>query len=59
MLWLDTGAAGAYIAARDGYFTAAGLHVKIVAVTSSAAVMALGSYPLDVTVLRIASVRPQ
>jgi ABC-type glycerol-3-phosphate transport system substrate-binding protein len=45
-----TGAAGAYIAARDGYFTAPGLQVKIVAVTSSAAVMTLGSYPPDVTV---------
>ena len=35
-----TGAAGAYIAARDGYFTAAGLQVKIVAVTSSADALA-------------------
>ena len=45
-----TGAAGAYIAARDGYFTAAGLQVKIVAVTSSAdalAGLADGSIDLD------------
>ena len=45
-----TGAAGAYIAARDGYFTAAGLHVKIVAVTSSAdalAGLANGSIDVD------------
>ena len=45
-----TGAAGAYIAARDGYFTAAGLHVKIVAVTSSAdalAGLADGSIDVD------------
>jgi len=45
-----TGAAGAYIAVRDGYFTAAGLHVKIVAVTSSAdslAGLANGSIDVD------------
>ena len=45
-----TGAARAYIAARDGYFTPAGLHVKIIAVTSSAdalAGLADGSIDVD------------
>ena len=35
-----SGAAGLYIAAQDGYFTAAGLHVKIVPVASGGDVLA-------------------
>ena len=61
-----TSVAGLYIAQQRGYFTAAGLHVKIVPVASgvnalpdlingsvgqeTAGVMALGTYPLAMTV---------
>ena len=48
------GAAGLYIAAQDGYFTAGGLHVKIVPVASGSdaladLIMATGTFPLTVT----------